>query len=570
MSDKMRGIPGGPILNAYPDSLGGTLKDIADFLELPELEQAFSSLYILPSLFNSDLDRGFSVIDYQLNAQLASPDDLKRIREKKVKLILDFVINHASAACAQFRDILAKGDSSIFRDFFIDWNKFWAGHGEMTAEGYVMPEPSAMQNMCLRKPGLPLLMVRMPGGRPLPYWNTFYQEIRYPCADALNLAGKLHLPMDGAACLAGIINRALDEGRKPGEIDFGLYGEYRQSVVDMLESNCSYHGQMDLNIHSPLVWEHYRATLKTLAGYGAAIVRLDAFAYASKEPGARNFLNEPGTWDLLRDIRSIADTDALTLLPEIHASYADHICDRLSGGGYLCYDFFLPGLILDALENASGEYLLRWARELQEKKIASVNMLGCHDGIPLLDLKGLLPDERIEALIRLVTARGGLVKNLHGSREVYYQVNAAYFSALGLDGRKLLLSRALQLFMPGIPQIWYLDLFAGENDLDAVARAGSSGHKEINRTNLTRQEVRQGLEQDLVRDQINLIRFRNTCGAFGLNAIFQAQEPKPGTLRFSWHCQGCAAYLEADLKTCSFTVRGVDAAGGTAFMFVQS
>lgn len=35
-------------------------------------------------------------------------------------------------------------------------------------------------------------------------------------------------------------------------------------------------------------------------------------------------------------------------------------------------------------------------RDFVEKKISTVNMLGCHDGIPLLDLKGLLPKEEIE------------------------------------------------------------------------------------------------------------------------------------------------------------------------------
>ena len=54
----------GSMLNAYPDSMGGTLDDIADFLRKPELEGAFTSCYILPSLFHTDLDRGFSVIDY--------------------------------------------------------------------------------------------------------------------------------------------------------------------------------------------------------------------------------------------------------------------------------------------------------------------------------------------------------------------------------------------------------------------------------------------------------------------------------------------------------------------------
>ena len=77
---------------------------------------------------------------------------------------------------------------------------------------------------------------------------------------------------------------------------------------------------MDLNIKSPLVWEFYEETLKKLADYGAGIVRLDAFAYAPKKPGEKNFLNEPGTWELLEKVRELADKFGLELLPEIHAA----------------------------------------------------------------------------------------------------------------------------------------------------------------------------------------------------------------------------------------------------------
>ena len=97
----------------------------------------------------------------------------------------------------------------------------------------------------------------------------------------------------------------------------------------------------------------------------------------------------------------------------------------------MTYDFFLPGLVIDAIENHTGEYLARWAKEERDEGIRTVNMLGCHDGIPLLDLKGLLPMERIQALIDLVVSRGGLVKSLHGQKNLYYQVNATYYSALG-------------------------------------------------------------------------------------------------------------------------------------------
>lgn len=50
----------GAMLNAYPDSVGGRLSGLAAMLEREELRNAFTSLYILPSLYHSDLDRGFS------------------------------------------------------------------------------------------------------------------------------------------------------------------------------------------------------------------------------------------------------------------------------------------------------------------------------------------------------------------------------------------------------------------------------------------------------------------------------------------------------------------------------
>ena len=59
----------------------------------------------------------------------------------------------------------------------------------------------------------------------------------------------------------------------------------------------------------------------------------------------------------------------------------------------MTYDFFLPGLLIDALEKKDATTLMNWANELYTDKIRTVNMLGCHDGIPLLDLKGILSDE---------------------------------------------------------------------------------------------------------------------------------------------------------------------------------
>lgn len=559
----------GVMLNAYPDSVGGTLGDIVGLLKNPAFQNAFTSFYILPSIFNTDLDRGFSLIDYGLSETLASPEALEDLKALGIDLALDFILNHASVLSKEFQDIIRNGDASPYRDFFIDWNRFWDGHGTMTEEGYIQPDAELIRDMFFRKSGLPILMVRFPDGRDVPYWNTFYQEVRYDPIDAQDLMRALPLQYGTADALAKCVNAALAEGKTPKQMDLGRWNDYKAQVVDYLEGRRKYLGQMDLNIRSPLVWEYYRNTLQTLAGYGARVVRLDAFAYAPKEVGARNFLNDPGTWELLDKVHDIAAPLGVTLLPEIHASYAEKTYALLAEKGYMVYDFFLPGLLIDAFERKSGAYLKRWIDEITEKGIRTVNMLGCHDGIPLLDLKGLLDEESIQGLIDAVVARGGYVKDLHGQKNVYYQVNATYYSALGEDDRRMLLARAVQLFMPGKPQVWYLDLFAGKNDYEAMRRAGAGGHKEINRTNLTAEEAAARLDMPVVARQLELLRMRNTFPVFCEEAAITAQA-EGSRLCIAWQAAGQKAVLNADLAGAAFEIVITDeAAGKEIFRFVQ-
>ena len=263
----------GAMLNAYPDSLGGTLSDIAELLERPELKDVFRSIYVLPSVFNTDLDRGFSIISYDLNRLMASREALERLKKLGIDLKLDFVLNHLSVLSPQFQDILQKGDASAYRDFFIDWNKFWAGHGEMTDAGYIQPDPALIRDMFFRKPGLPILMVRLPDGRDVPYWNTFYQEVRYDPVDAQDLMRALPLQYGEADLLSRQINADLAAGKTPRDMTFAGFEPWAEQLRGLLEGRRKYLGQMDLNLRSDKVWQYYDETLGRLADYGAAIVR---------------------------------------------------------------------------------------------------------------------------------------------------------------------------------------------------------------------------------------------------------------------------------------------------------
>ncbi|MBR5755758.1 MAG: hypothetical protein IKX97_08095 [Erysipelotrichaceae bacterium] len=551
MEEKKMGI--GTLLNAYPDSVGGRLSDIVSLLKREEFKDVFRSFYILPSVFNTDLDRGFSLIDYEISETYADPKDIEDLHDLNIDLMMDFILNHISVLSRQFQDIIARGEESEYRDFFIDWNRFWEGCGQMSDEGYIVPDQEYIKDMFFRKAGLPILMVRFPDGRDVPYWNTFYQEVIYNKINPLDLVKELGMQYETAVSVSKTVNDALDRKERIEDIDLGEWKKYDVRIRDYLNAHRSYLGQMDLNIRSPLVWDYYRDTLKKLSDYGVAIVRLDAFAYAPKEVGARNFLNDPGTWQLLEKVDAIASEYGLTLLPEIHASYGEKTYKLLADKGYMVYDFFLPGLLIDAFIRKNGTYLKKWADEITENGIRTVNMLGCHDGIPLLDLKGLLPEEDIQTLIDTVVSRGGYVKDLHGAKNVYYQVNATYYSALGENDRRMLAARAIQLFMPGKPQIWYLDLFAGKNDYEAMKRAGVGGHKEINRTNLSLEQAGELLDEEVVKKQLELLRFRNTCPVFTEDAKINV-ECKDSIIEICWQNTAGKVTLKADLAEDTYEI----------------
>ena len=42
--------------------------------------------------------------------------------------------------------------------------------------------------------------------------------------------------------------------------------------------------------------------------------------------------------------------------------------EQIAGKGYMTYDFFLPGLIIDALESGDGKHLFDWAKGTDAKK----------------------------------------------------------------------------------------------------------------------------------------------------------------------------------------------------------
>jgi sucrose phosphorylase len=124
-----------------------------------------------------------------------------------------------------------------------------------------------------------------------------------------------------------------------------------------------------------------------------------------------------------------------------------------------------------------------------------------------------------------------------------YQVNCTFYDALGLRENEYLIARAIQFFAPGIPQVYYVGLLAGVNDMDLLAR--SRVGRDINRHCYTPAEIEASLRKPVVQKLLELIRLRNTHAAFAGHADIGT--PSDQTLVITWNNAEHWARLFVDL-----------------------
>jgi sucrose phosphorylase len=181
--------------------------------------------------------------------------------------------------------------------------------------------------------------------------------------------------------------------------------------------------------------------------------------------------------------------------------------------------------------------------------------LDTHDGIGVVDVKDLLSDEEAEMTRENLYSQGANVKKIY-STEAYnnldiYQINCTYYSALGNDDQAYLLARALQCFAPGIPQIYYVGLLAGENDIELLESTKEG--RNINRHYYTKEEIGQEVQRPVVQKLFRLLKFRNSCPAF--SGDISVHELNRHELEITWKHETTEAKLSANLLSKQFTVQ---------------
>ena len=311
--------------------------------------------------------------------------------------------------------------------------------------------------------------------------------------------------------------------------------------------------QIDLDVKKEIVKAFIRETIKDMASHGCSLIRLDAFAYAVKKLDTNDFFVEPEIWDLLDEVRAEAAKYQVELLPEIHEHYSIQM--KIADHDYFVYDFALPMVVLYSLYSGKSNRLANWLKMSPMKQFTT---LDTHDGIGVVDARDLLTDEELDYTSEQLYKVGANVKRVYSSEKYnnldIYQINSTYYSALGNDDASYLLSRILQCFAPGIPQIYYVGLLAGENDIELL-EATKEG-RNINRHYYTLEEIEKEVERPVVKQLLSLLRFRNTSKAFDLEGEIEISTPDESTIEIvrSSADHQSKARLVANLATKEFTI----------------
>ena len=311
--------------------------------------------------------------------------------------------------------------------------------------------------------------------------------------------------------------------------------------------------QIDLDVKKEIVKAFIRETIKDMASHGCSLIRLDAFAYAVKKLDTNDFFVEPEIWDLLDEVRAEAAKYQVELLPEIHEHYSIQM--KIADHDYFVYDFALPMVVLYSLYSGKSNRLANWLKMSPMKQFTT---LDTHDGIGVVDARDLLTDEELDYTSEQLYKVGANVKRVYSSEKYnnldIYQINSTYYSALGNHDASYLLSRILQCFAPGIPQIYYVGLLAGENDIELLESTKEG--RNINRHYYTLEEIEKEVERPVVKQLLSLLRFRNTSKAFDLEGEIEISTPDESTIEIvrTSADQQTKARLVANLETKEYTI----------------
>ncbi len=308
--------------------------------------------------------------------------------------------------------------------------------------------------------------------------------------------------------------------------------------------------QIDVDVNSPKTKQVFRNFLIRLARTQTKMIRMDAFAYTTFKIGTNCFFLEPEVWDTLNWLNEYVAPFGVEILPEVHEHYRYH--RKIADQGYWTYDFALPMLVLHTLYHHTSARLRHWLEICPRRQITT---LDTHDGLGVVDVEDLLTPEEIKRTLNGLDEKGANTRKIYSGPEYQnldvYQVNCTYYSALECNDDSYIAARVIQFYSPGIPQVYYVGLLAGRNDIELVERTKNG--RDVNRHSYTLDEISAEVERPVVQRLMRLMEFRSTYPAF--KGEFQIEEAPDDQLELTWQLPPYKTTVSVDLKSYACRIR---------------
>jgi len=265
--------------------------------------------------------------------------------------------------------------------------------------------------------------------------------------------------------------------------------------------------QVDLN------YANYKVLIKLLdvllfyVEKGASLLRLDAIAFIWKEVGT-SCVHLPQTHELIQLMREVIHAVApeVLIITETNVPHNENISYFGKGDdeAQMVYNFTLPPLLAFSILEGDTTKLTAWAEglELPSDKVCFFNFTASHDGVGVRAVSDILDDKELDFLLNACEDHGGLVSyRTVGEEKSPYELNCSYIDILTspeeddtLRLKRMILSQAVVLAMPGVPGIYFHSLVGSQNYHEAVRK--TRRNRTINREKLNFDNIKEELEEE--------------------------------------------------------------------------
>lgn len=314
--------------------------------------------------------------------------------------------------------------------------------------------------------------------------------------------------------------------------------------------------QVDIDIEHEQGKAYLRRILEALKSGGVKVVRLDAVGYAVKTPGTDSFMT-PQTLEFVKEITELIHSYDMRVLVEVHAHYTQQL--DIAPLVDLIYDFQTAPLLLHSFFTGTVDRLDKW---FSIRPNNCLNVLDTHDGYGVIDggpiggRPGLITQEEMAHIFKVAEKNTGghsaVASVIPQWFSLPHQINATLPNIVANDTAYVIM-RAVQFFLPGEPQVYYVGLLNGMDDVALFEKTGQG--RDVNRHNYTPSEIQEALKQPVTQAIIALARVRKHPAFQG---EFRWQVLGQDSMELSWVNGAEKLSLRFSLANPSFTITAGD------------